>query len=157
QVEKSLAAYRKRDGHSGLPFAVVPRILNMIDPACVEEIAGIIRAAETHFGLPAGLAVFDTWSKGIAAGGGSEDKAQDQNAAAATLRKVMEQFPTLHCLTIGHTGKDTAKGERGSNATMGDRDVGVLITANDQGLREMKIDYANDLPNGERLTLFKPE
>jgi uncharacterized protein YbaA (DUF1428 family) len=153
QVLKALEAYQVRDGLKDLPFAVVPRLVDMLDPSCVGIISETIAAAEAKFGIPVGLVVFDTWNKGIAAGGGNEDKAEHQNRAAANLRRLIELRPVLHCMTIGHSGKDTTKGERGSNATQGDRDVGVLIEAFGEK-RVMSIAYANELPDGQ-LTAFK--
>jgi hypothetical protein len=155
QVQDALDAYAKRDGLENLPFAVCGHMVDMIGTGCVDVIMATIRAAEAQFRIRVGLVVFDTWNKGIAAGGGSEDKAEHQNAAAANLRRLIEAMPALHCLTIGHTGKDATKGERGSNATMGDRDVGVLVEAFDKS-RVATIVYANDLPEG-RLTAFEPE
>lgn len=151
QVEKALEAYAVRDGLENIPFAVCGRLINMLDPGCVELVANTIADAEAHFGIPVGLAVFDTWNKGIAAGGGSEDKAEHQNVAAANLRRIIEAMPALHCMTIGHTGKDAAKGERGSNATMGDRDVGILLEAAGN-VRSASVAYANDLADGALAT-----
>ncbi|MGY8681234.1 AAA family ATPase [Bradyrhizobium sp. UFLA05-153] len=155
QVEKGLEAYQVRDGFKDLPFAVCGRLIDMLDPGCVDIIKATIEAAERQFGIPVGLVVFDTWNKGIAVGGGNEDKAEHQNAAAANLRRLIEVFPTLHCMTIGHTGKDVTKGERGSNATQGDRDVGVLIEASGN-VRKMTVAYANELADGD-LTAFECE
>ena len=36
------------------------------------------------------LAIFDIYAKGIAAGGGDEDKAKDQNIVQANLRRLFE-------------------------------------------------------------------
>jgi hypothetical protein len=102
------------------------------------------------------VSVFDTWNKGIAAGGGSEDKAEHQNAAAANLRRLIEQLPALHCLTIGHAGKDVSKGERGSNATEGDRDTGFAVKG-ENGTHALEVAYANALPEGEVITTFEGE
>jgi hypothetical protein len=121
QVRQALTAYAIRDGLENLPFAIVPRLVNMLDPGCVELIKNAIDRVQQRFGIEVALSVFDTWNKGIAAGGGNEDKAEHQNAAAANLRRLIEQLPALHCLSIGHAGKELAKGERGSNATEGDR------------------------------------
>ncbi len=71
--------------------------------------------------------VVDTWSKGIAAGGGDEDKARDQNMVAANLRRIHEQL-NVHIAGIGHSGKDETRGERGSNARQGDVDLANEIT-----------------------------
>ena len=156
QVRQALAAYAIRDELENLPFAVVPRLVNMLDPGCVELILNAIDRVQQRHGIEVALSVFDTWNKGIAAGGGNEDKAEHQNAAAANLRRLIEQMPQLHCLTIGHTGKDVTKGERGSNATGGDRDLGCGIKG-ENGKFALEIEYANSLPPGEIITTFEGE
>ena len=85
-----------------------------------------IRTAETHFGCPVGMIVIDTFNKGIAVGGGDEDKAKDQNITAANLRRVHE-LTDVHIALVGHTGKDESRGARGSNAHLGDVDMMVQI------------------------------
>jgi len=156
QVRQSLTAYAIRDGLENLPFAIVPRLVNMIDPGCVELVKNAIDRAEQRFGIAVGLAVFDTWGKGIAAGGGNEDKAEHQNAAAANLRRLIERLPALHCLTIGHAGKDVSKGERGSNATEGDRDVGFSVKG-ESGKYALEVAYANAMAEGDVITTFEGE
>jgi len=56
-----------------------------------------------------GLIVIDTYAKGIAANGGDEDKARDQNRAAANLRRV-QSLVDIHIALVGHTGKDESRG-----------------------------------------------
>ena len=41
---------------------------------------------------PVGLIVIDTYAKGIAAGGGDEDKAQHANIVAANLKMIHERL-----------------------------------------------------------------
>jgi hypothetical protein len=156
QARQALAAYHIRDGLKNIPFAIVPKLVNILDPACVDLIKHAIDRAEQKWGIGCGLTVFDTWNKGIAFGGGNEDKAEFQNAAAAHLRRLLELFPALHCMTIGHTGKDVAKGERGSNATEGDRDVG-FENKGENGKFALEVAYANALPEGEVITAFEGE
>jgi hypothetical protein len=156
QVRQALTAYAIRDGLENIPFAIVPRLINVLDPGCVEIIKNAIDRVQQRYGIEVALSVFDTWNKGIAAGGGSEDKAEHQNAAAANLRRLIEQLPALHCLTVGHAGKDVSKGERGSNATEGDRDVGFEIKS-DGGKHALEVAYANALPEGEVMTTFEGE
>jgi hypothetical protein len=60
----------------------------------------------------------------------------------------------VHIALIGHTGKDTEKGARGSNAFIGDVDVMVQISGD--SVKEATITKANDQPEG-RLTTFKLE
>jgi hypothetical protein len=155
QVLDSLDAYETK-GFEDLPIAVMPRLIDVVDPHCVDEIAAAIEATEKRFGMQVGPITFDTWNKGIAAGGGNEDKAEHQNAAAANLRRIIERFPYVHCMTIGHTGKDAERGERGSNATQGDRDVGIVIRRA-YDLRVVRVEYANSIPDQRNITAFKVE
>ena len=102
-----------------------------------------MREAEAHFGHEVGLLVFDTFNKGIAAGGGDEDKAKDQNRAAANLQKVQDQLPDSHIALIGHTGKDESRGARGSNAHLADVDLMIQLSINGD-VRTATITMAND-------------
>jgi hypothetical protein len=51
-----------------------------------------------------------------------------------------------HTAIIHHTGKDTAKGARGSNAQVADVDTEFTITGS--GVRSVKITKGNDQPEG---------
>ena len=60
----------------------------------------------------------------------------------------------MHIATIGHTGKDETKGERGSNAKLADVDVLVQITGD--VVKSATTKKANDQPDGP-LTAFQLE
>jgi AAA domain len=148
--KRRLDYYRQRDNLHGLPIAVVDVMIDLLNPACIETVVATVREAERHFGCGAGMLVFDTYNKGIAAGGGDEDKARDQNRAAANLRIMHTRLENnAHIALVGHTGKDESRGARGSNAHLGDVDVmtqisgeGVVKTAavimgNDQAERTL--------------------
>jgi hypothetical protein len=121
--------------------------------SCVDVILATIWEAEQHFACEAGLAIFDTYAKGIAAGGGDEDKAKDQNIVQANLRRVLDCL-NIHIAGIGHTGKDESKGERGSNARLADVDVLVQITGD--AVKTVTVKKGNDQPEGV-LTGFQLE
>jgi hypothetical protein len=152
-VKRRLAAHRKRDDLTGLPIAVAGGIINLMDPKSVDTIVTTIREAEKTFGRSVGFVVFDTYAKGIAAGGGDENQAKDQGAAIANLRRVQEQTG-VHIAIISHTGKDEKRGARGSNAQDGDADVMVQI--NGDGTKVATVTKANDQAEGV-LTKFKAE
>jgi hypothetical protein len=156
QVAQCLAAYAIRDELESLPFVIVPRMVNMLDPGCVELVKNAVDRVQQRHGIAVGVTVFDTWNKGIAAGGGNEDKAEHQNMAAANLRRLIEHMPRLHCLTIGHTGKAVEKGERGSNATEGDRDAGFAVKGED-GKFALEVAYGNALAPAEVVATFEGE
>lgn len=152
---RRLAAYAKRDGHAGLPIAVADQIVDLTDEACVQTVVNTVKAAEQRFGLLVGLAVFDTYAKAVAAGGGDEDKAQHVNLVAANLKRIHDQLGhPIHLATIGHTGKDETKGERGSSAKTGHIDLGVQISGDKT--KTATVTKANDQAEGV-LTAFMGE
>jgi hypothetical protein len=142
-IKRRLRAYQQRDGRQALPIAVADAVLNLLDPSCVDTIVSTVREAEQRFGCSVGFIGIDTYAKGIAAGGGDEDKARDQNLAAANLRNVHTRL-AVHIALIGHTGKNEDRGARGSNAHLADVDVMVQISGD--SIKVAQVVKANDQP-----------
>jgi hypothetical protein len=153
-VNRRLLAYRRNHNKPDLPIAVASNIINLKNPACVQLIVNTVRNAETHFGCKVGLIVIDTISKGIAAGGGDEDKARDVNVVLAHLRRI-EELTDVHIACVGHTGKDEERGHRGSNANPGDMDQMVQISG-DGAIKTATVIKINDGIEGP-LTHYKIE
>src|SRR5262249_39418387 len=127
-VKRRLIAHLRRNNlPHNLPIVVCGRVIDLMNRNCVDLILGAIKRTEEHLGCPVGLVIIDTYAKGIAAGGGDENSAKDQNIVLANLRRVIDQVP-VHIASIGHTGKDENRGERGSNAKVGDADLQVQIS-----------------------------
>jgi hypothetical protein len=153
-VQRRLTAYRSRDQLPlSTPLAVADRIIDLLNPQCINTILATLAAAEDGFGMGVGLIIIDTFNKGIAAAGGDEDKARDQNRIAGNMRRILERRD-LHIAGVGHTGKDATRGERGSNARLGDVDLRVIITG--ETIKTATIDKANDQTEGE-MTSFGME
>jgi AAA domain len=112
-----------------------------------------VQAAEREFGCNVGMIVIDTYAKGIAANGGDEDKAKDQNRAASHLRTVHSRLD-LHIALVGHTGKDESRGARGSNAHLGDVDVMIQISGDT--IKVAQVVKGNDQPE-RTIAEFKLE
>jgi hypothetical protein len=153
--KRRLLAYQQRDGLHGLPIAIADAVIDLLNPACVETIVATVRVAEVNFGCAVGFIGIDTYAKGIAANGGDEDKARDQNRAAANLREIHSRLENnVHIALVGHTGKDETRGARGSNAHIGDVDVMVQISG--ETVKTAAVIKGNDQP--ERvLAQFKLE
>jgi len=109
-VRRRLHAHALRDRLTGLPISVADTVIDLLQESSVATIVATVEEAETKFGMPVGAIVIDTFSNGIAASGGDEDKARDQNRAAANLRKIHQPLP-VHIATVGHTGKQEDRGE----------------------------------------------
>jgi len=140
-VRNRIGAYKMRDNPVPLPIAVVSEIINLLDPACVDQIVATVLEVEKRTRISVGLIIIDTFSKAIASG--DEDKAQTQNTAAANLTRIHERL-SVHIATIGHTGKNPNAGERGSNARLGHVDLAVQISGDK--VRTAAVVKANDQP-----------
>jgi hypothetical protein len=153
-VKRRLYGHKLRDGLEKLPISVVSGVLNLAAPSCKDIMLNTIREAEKHFGCRVGLIIIDPFAKGIAAGGGDEDKAKDQNITLANLRRLQEETD-VHAAIVGHTGKDETRGARGSNAHVGDADIQIQVKGKGS-IRVAEIIKANDQAEGV-LTQFKLE
>jgi hypothetical protein len=154
-TQKRIWAEAQRDGLGDVSVSVSPGIINLMNPKCVDMIVGTVLAAEDKFGLEVNFLCIDTYNKGIAAGGGDENTAKDQNIAWGHLRDVHEvlaRWHTVHIAAAGHTGKDEKRGARGSNAAEGDNDLTMQIRSGQT--KEVEVIKANELPLGS-IMAFK--
>jgi hypothetical protein len=152
-VKRRLIAHKLRDNLISLPIAVASQVIDLMNKSCVDLIVDAIDRASQRFGCGVDLAIFDTYAKAIAAGGGDESLAKDQNVALANLRRVLDRVE-IHIAGIGHTGKDESRGERGSNARLADVDVQVQISGDN--IKTATVKKANDQQMGP-LTSFRLE
>ena len=154
-VKRRMIAHRLRDKlPDDLPIAISGGVIDVMSRSCVDLIVDVIKRTEDQLSRRVGLGIFDTWGKAIAAGGGDEQQAKDQNIALANMRRVLDKV-SIHIATIGHTGKDESRGERGSNANQGDIDLEVQISG-EATIKSAVVTKANDQPLGP-LTSFQLE
>ncbi|MCK1742215.1 AAA family ATPase [Bradyrhizobium sp. 139] len=154
-VRRRLKAHVERLGLAEdelLNIAVVPSLVDLMNPAIVQKVNETLDRAGFCFGGGApDLVIFDTFAKAIAAGGGDEDKAKDQGRVFTHLAMIREEAMKYggggpHFAIVGHTGKDESRGARGSNAFRGDVDVEVAISGD--SVKTATVVKANDMPEG---------
>jgi hypothetical protein len=153
-IKRRMRGYAQRDKLKDLPIAIRKGIVDLMDPKCVDHFVTTIKEAATGFGCDVGLIIIDTFSKGIAAGGGDENTAKDQNRVYANLRTVQE-LTGVHVALVHHTGKDESKGARGSSAHAGDMDV-LIQFAVEKNFITVRVTDANDQATGV-MTRFEME
>lgn len=162
-VKRRLMAHRDQLGLASdqpIPIVIVSGMIDGMNPATVPLIVQTVRRAEEYFASfesgvhMAGVLIFDTFAKMIAAGGGDENSAKDQGKVFANLQRIKDELEGPHIALIGHTGKDESRGARGSNAIYGDVDMMVEIGGGD--IKTATVTKANDAPEGP-LFSFKSE
>jgi AAA domain len=154
EMRLRLSAHAQRDFLSGLPIAVVDRQVSLLATDAPEIMARTVPYAETKFGIQVGLVDIDSWSKALAPG--DEDRAKDQNIAAAALMSFIELVGhPMHIATIGHSGKDVDRGERGSNAKLAHMDVEFKVSGTGD-IRKVECTNCNRGPTGD-ITVYRIE
>jgi hypothetical protein len=155
-VKRRMQAYLARAGGESdpPPIAVIPATVNLMTAETVKDVVASIRAVEEVTGEKVVCAIFDTFAKLIAAGGGDEDKARDQGRVFVNVQRIKDKIGCHVCL-VGHTGKDETRGSRGSNAILGDADVMLTISVSGD-TRTVTVIKANDAQEGP-LFSFKSE
>jgi AAA domain len=148
-TKRRLTAYHQK-GFKHLPIVIRTGVINLMDIGCVKIIADAMKEAEAHLGVPIGLVIFDTFAKGVASGGGDENTAKDQGRCLSHLQMLRDDTG-CHTAVIHHTGKDLAKGARGSSAQPADVDAEFMISDGGDKVRVVGVTKANDQPEGEYL------
>jgi hypothetical protein len=136
-----------------LPIVVCNAAIDLTHPDSFKKVVDTIRTASGCFGIDIGLVIIDTFAKLIATGGGDENSAKDQGAVFASVQRI-KLNADVHVALVGHTGKDEARGARGSNAIVGD--VDLMVTISGDAIKTATVTKANDAPEGP-LFSFRSE
>lgn len=105
------------------PFFIVRRAVNFQDPAAVD---GLLKAVRTVVGnLPIAILVLDTLARAMP--GADENSAQEVGLVIAACDRARDE---LGCtvIPVHHSGKDIAKGARGTSALRGAWDTALEIS-----------------------------
>ena len=157
RLRAHIARMDKTDPTFEIPeVTIVPGMVDLMDPASVKKVIITIKNIESFSGSCVNFIIFDTFAKLIAAGGGDEQQAKDQGKVFANIQRIKDglssklrdgaRTPGPHVALVGHTGKDEARGPRGSNAILGDADLVVQISGDK--IKTASVTKANDLPEG---------
>lgn len=107
-----------------IPIAVMTRGPNLLASVEFEHFAAQLKGLVETAGIPLLLVIFDTLSRSIP--GGDENKTEDMTQAVRAADYLRDQF---NCATafVHHTGKDPAKGARGSSSLFAAADLVMLV------------------------------
>jgi len=146
-LRNRVSAYRKSNADllAGIPFAIIPQSQNLLDRTAVAVLIATIRAAEVECGEKVVLVIFDTLARALA--GADENSSQDMGAAVCAADLIRAETGATVSF-IHHTGKDSAKGARGSSALRAAVDTEILIEGQ-TGTRTATVTKQRDLESGQ--------
>jgi KaiC/GvpD/RAD55 family RecA-like ATPase len=149
-VRNRVAAFRKVRSEiaAGLPFAIIPEAVNLMDEVAANKLIATIRDAETESGEKVALVIFDTLARSLI--GGDENSSQDMGIAVSMADRIRNETGSAVCF-IHHSGKDASKGARGSNALRCAVDTEILVEGLN-GPRTATVVKQRDLPSGQVYT-----
>jgi AAA domain len=110
-------------GHYQVPFEAIRYVTRPRDFQTSASDAQELMEEVGEDGIPYSLIVIDTLARAF--GGGDENAAQDMNKFISIV-DAMRQATGATVLVIHHSGKDSAKGMRGSTALLGAVDAEIL-------------------------------
>jgi KaiC/GvpD/RAD55 family RecA-like ATPase len=143
---------RLGDAAAAPPFALVPKVVNLLDDLDVERLVATIESLVATRGKPA-LLIVDTLARSMA--GGDENSAQDMGRAIAVADRLRDQFSTATVL-VHHAGKDVTKGGRGSSALLGAADTYILVESDQAGGHVATVEWSRDGEAGQRYGFRLP-
>ncbi len=125
-LSRRLEAWRLHHGHDApADLAILPHVPQLHNPVDVADFIDAVAPAQ-----PA-LIIIDTLARAIV--GVDENASKDMGEVVAQLDRIKEA--TGACvLVLHHTGKDAARGTRGSSALTGAIDTGVEVRGDPQAM-----------------------
>lgn len=120
-LKKRIAAWHIHKGlNQQAPFVVVPSAVDLLDEHNTADLHLTIQAVADR---PVSLVIFDTLARSMT---GDENSSQDIGQAIRAMDGIREAFNCC-VMAIHHSGKDSARGARGSSAILGAVDASMKI------------------------------
>lgn len=123
---KRIKAWQRKHGREDIdaPFRLLAMSVNLTDPLQSAKVIRTAMALAALEGSPIGLVVIDTVARSMA--GADENSTQDMGRFVEACGAICLEVQAA-VLGIHHTGKDTERGARGSNALLGGVDAEIKL------------------------------
>ncbi len=126
-------------------FALVPKVVNLLDELDVERLVATIESLITSRGKPV-LLIIDTLARSMR---GNENATEDMGMVIAVADRLRDLFGTATVL-VHHSGKDITKGARGSTSLLGAADTYIRVEADEGGGHVATVEWSRDSQAGAR-------
>lgn len=109
------------------PFLLLPVAVQMMEPKDVQKLIRTIVAGMELVGEPVGLVIIDTVSRALT---GADENTQETMSGFVHACGEIQNYIGGACLGIHHTGKEIARGMRGSSVLIGACDTSIKCEGN---------------------------
>lgn len=154
-MRKRVKALRQKFSmNPGTAFELICQAPNLLDEEDMGDLAAVACEVDedmrANAGVPLGLIVIDTTAASMP--GGNENAGEDMSRALANARMLSDKTGAL-VLLVGHTGKNEQLGVRGWSGQIGNSDVIIYLTVDEQDpkLRRGRVFKLKDGEGGEQF------
>lgn len=112
------------------PFLLLPVAVQLLDPAQVEKLIRTIEEAALRVSFEIGLVIIDTVSRAIA---GQDENGQEAMSLFVEACGAIQTHTGGAVIGIHHSGKDSARGMRGSTVLLGGCDASLKLSKDEAG------------------------
>jgi len=153
-AENRIVAWRVHHRFERVPFILSSAALDMRHEAFALAIVEFVRRMEEETGERAVLLVFDTFSRAFP---GGDENAQGDMSAAVAQYDYLRKMTSACVMLVHHSGKDKARGARGSTVLPAAADTIISVSRSDiTGEHVAKIEKQRDGAVGTQFA-FKLE
>lgn len=146
-MERSVAWKRHHELDPG-PLAILTVPVMMDDVLMVQAFTECLERAAEAFGAPVRMVVIDTMARSFS---GDENSAQEVGGFVNACARFSNAVGDCFVLVVAHTGKDAARGIRGSSALDGAADCHFLVTKPNEGQALVKNTKQKDVEKAEDM------
>jgi hypothetical protein len=141
-IRKRIVAYKREHRVKSAYFALLKYPLDICDPESVAGLIELLKKFELQIGVRLRLVVIDTLSKAMP--GRDENSSKEMSLATRHMQLIQEA--TGGCvMAIHHTGKDEARGMRGSSLLAAGADFILQVKGSkDDPVRELWVEKLKD-------------
>jgi len=129
-VPRRIRAWEQATGRTADNLWLVNRPVFPVRPSEVDEVLLAVKEVEEKSGIPVGLVVIDTLARCF--GGNDENDARDMGAFIEGCDTIKQKTGAT-VLVVHHSGKDEAKGARGSSSLRAALDVEFNVKREGEG------------------------
>lgn len=134
-IQERTVAWKLYHDQPNAPLGILKGAVMMDDPLSVSVLSQMLDAEQERIGQKIRMIVIDTLARSF---NGDENSAQEIGAFVNACSRLSSDLGDCFIMIVAHTGKEIARGMRGSSALDGAADCHFLVTKPNDGQALMK-------------------
>lgn len=151
-IGKRIKGWRREHAMDGVdaPFLALPAPVQMLEADDRRKLLRTVEAAIARMSWHVGLVIIDTVSRSLA---GQDENGQEAMTLFVNACNAVQEYTGGAVLGVHHSGKDAARGMRGSTVLLGGCDASIRLTREEDGRVKLEVEKQKDAEQGEPLLM----